>query len=211
VPAPHLPATAAATPPRSAVVAPSPARAAVPQVGSAAAPQVAVTSPATRPVTPAAPVLDTRPRESDQGSATPDRPHPDQATRPTPGGTAERTAPVSASPPSGSPTAPPEPARAPNVPAKPNTPGPFDRKLAQQQLDIAAFKASTCGQLGQTKGAGEVSVTVESWGRVVRVSHLNPAFVGTPVGLCVTQAFQQLQVPPFSGGPQSLTGSFIIQ
>jgi hypothetical protein len=54
-------------------------------------------------------------------------------------------------------------------------------------------------------------VVVESWGRVARVTHLNPSFAGTPVGLCVTQAFQQLQVPPFSGGPQSLRGSFVVQ
>jgi hypothetical protein len=81
----------------------------------------------------------------------------------------------------------------------------------RQQMSVAAFKASTCGQLGQTRGAGEVRVVIESWGRVVRVTHLNQAFVGTPVGLCVMQAFQQVQVPPFQGSPQSVSGSFQIQ
>jgi len=95
------------------------------------------------------------------------------------------------------------------VPA--TVPAPFDDKLARQQMAVAAFKASTCNQLGETRGAGEVRVVIESWGRVVRVTHLNQAFVGTPVGLCVMQAFQQVQVPPFQGSPQSVSGSFLIQ
>jgi hypothetical protein len=82
---------------------------------------------------------------------------------------------------------------------------------AEQQLGVAAWKASTCGQAGATRGSGEVKVVIESWGRVGRVTHLNQAFVGTPVGLCVMQAFQQLQVPPFDGGPQMITGSFVVQ
>jgi hypothetical protein len=89
--------------------------------------------------------------------------------------------------------------------------GTFDEKQAREQLGLAAFKASTCGQLGVTRGAGQVNVVIEIWGRVVRVTHLNQAFVGTPVGLCVMQAFQQVQVPPFRGTAQSLTGSFLIQ
>jgi len=58
---------------------------------------------------------------------------------------------------------------------------------------------------------GQVNVVIEHWGRVVRVTHLNQAFVGTPVGLCIMQAFQQVQVPPFDGAPQTLTGSFAVQ
>ncbi|HVZ37224.1 MAG TPA: hypothetical protein VG963_32600, partial [Polyangiaceae bacterium] len=96
-------------------------------------------------------------------------------------------------------------------PSAPVSPPPFDGKVARQQLELAALKASTCGSHGPTRGAGDVNVTIESWGRVVRVTHLNPAFVDTPVGLCVTQAFQNIQVPRFSGGPQSLSGSFVVQ
>jgi len=83
--------------------------------------------------------------------------------------------------------------------------------IACATLLLAAFKASTCGQLGDTRGAGQVNVMIESWGRVVRVTHLNQAFVGTPVGLCIMQAFQTVQVPPFQGGARSLTGSFLIE
>jgi hypothetical protein len=56
-----------------------------------------------------------------------------------------------------------------------------------------------------------VTVTIEPWGRVARVTHLNQDFVGTPVGLCVMQAFQQLQVPPFDGGARAIAGAFLIQ
>lgn len=218
------PATAAPHGAAPLVAAAPVLQAAVP-AASATAPRVASGPGAPRPGTASVPVLEVHPSApaKPMGSAPSDGPLPNQNGRPAP---AERTPtasapPVSAPPPSVAPATPatpqkptaeaPDPTRAPKLPSAPTAPGPFDRKLAQQQLDIAAFKASTCGQLGQTRGAGEVSVTVESRGRVVRVTHLNPGFIGTPVGLCVTQAFQQLQVPPFSGGPQSLTGSFVVQ
>jgi hypothetical protein len=56
-----------------------------------------------------------------------------------------------------------------------------------------------------------VTVSIEPWGRVARVTHLNQDFVGTPVGLCVMQAFQQIQVPPFDGGTRAIAGAFAIQ
>lgn len=95
--------------------------------------------------------------------------------------------------------------------AAPSVPRSFDTQAAQQHLGIAAFKASTCSELGPTRGAGQVKVLIETWGRVVRVTHLNQAFVGTPVGLCIMEAFQQVQVPPFDGAAQSVTGSFVIE
>jgi hypothetical protein len=78
-------------------------------------------------------------------------------------------------------------------------------------MGLAAFKASTCNQLGDTRGSGQVSVVIQTWGRVVRVTHQNQAFVGTPVGVCIMEAFQQVQVPPFEGGPRTLVGSFLVQ
>jgi len=121
--------------------------------------------------------------------------------------------PAAAAPPE--PTAPPVVA-VPAAPAPPSRPPQsavpaFDEKRAREQLGLAAFKASTCGQLGGTRGPGQVNVVIEAWGRVVRVTHLNQAFVGTPVGLCIMQAFQTVQVPPFQGEAHSLTASFLIQ
>jgi hypothetical protein len=92
------------------------------------------------------------------------------------------------------------------------TQGCFDAQSARQQMELAAFNASsTCLQRGDTCGSGKVNVIIESSGRVGRVTHLNQAFVDTPVGLCVMQAFQKVQVPPFQGAAQTLTGSFMVE
>lgn len=90
-------------------------------------------------------------------------------------------------------------------------PGPFDMERAEQQMMMAAQAAASCGQAGPQRGAGQVKVLVEPWGRVVRVTHLEQGFVGTPVGICVMQAYQQLQVSPFEGGTRSLIGSFDVR
>ncbi len=93
----------------------------------------------------------------------------------------------------------------------PAAPAEFDTKSAEQQLGVAAWKASTCGPMGPTRGSGQVSISIETWGRVVRVTHLNQSFVGTPVGLCVMQAFQQVRVSPFQGSARTITGSFVVE
>jgi hypothetical protein len=53
-------------------------------------------------------------------------------------------------------------------------------------------------------------VVIQATGSVVSVTHLNQAFAGTPVGNCVIQLFRMVDVPPFSGSTQTLTGSFLI-
>jgi len=141
-----------------------------------------------------------KPADPQEPGASPPKPAPPKPASP----------PKPAAPPSIVPTAPSgaaPPAENPGASA----PRAFDAQAAQQQMGIAAWKASTCGQMGPTRGGGEVSVLIESWGRVVRVTHKNSAFVGTAVGLCVMQAFQQVRVPPFDGNSQSLTGSFIVE
>jgi hypothetical protein len=102
----------------------------------------------------------------------------------------------------------PAPAAPPQPAAKP---GPFDMERAEEQMTLAAQVAASCGPTGPQRGAGQVKVLVEPWGRVVRVTHLEQTFVGTPVGICVMQAYQQLHVPPFEGGTRSLIGSFEVK
>lgn len=99
----------------------------------------------------------------------------------------------------------------PVAPAPLPAPRELDRDAAVRQLETAAVKASRCGAAGSTRGNGRVSITIEPWGRVSRVTHLNQSFVGTPVGLCVMQAFQELQVPPFDGAARSIPGAFAVQ
>jgi hypothetical protein len=106
----------------------------------------------------------------------------------------------------------PEPGAQPEpTPAVPREPRPFDETLATQQFQAAASKASDCAQQGSTRGTGRVKVAIEPWGRVGRVTHLNQDFVGTPVGLCVMQAFQEIRVAPFDGNSRSIAGEFVVQ
>jgi hypothetical protein len=87
----------------------------------------------------------------------------------------------------------------------------FDEVLATRQFEAAAAKAAACGGAGPTRGTGRVKVAIEPWGRVGRVTHLNQDFVGTNVGACVMEAFQQIQIPPFDGNSRSIAGDFTIQ
>jgi hypothetical protein len=162
---------------------------------AAAAPVVAAAPATPVPPAPAAPT----PAAPTPAAPTPAAPTP---AAPTPGGPA---------PAASTPAAPPPSAPAGAARPAPKLEDPFDARLAEQQLGIAAAKASSCGQVGPTRGSGKVSLLVESLGRVVRVTHLNSAFAGTPVGACVSEAFQQVRVPPFAGASQSLTASFLIQ
>jgi len=97
------------------------------------------------------------------------------------------------------------------APVVPREPRPFDETLATQQFQAAASKASDCAHQGTTRGIGRVKVAIEPWGRVGRVTHLNQDFVGTPVGLCVMQAFQEIRVAPFDGNSRSIAGEFAVQ
>jgi hypothetical protein len=78
-------------------------------------------------------------------------------------------------------------------------------------MEQARAKAESCDQAGPTRGAGQVRVVIRPWGRVGRVTRLNQDFVGTPVGLCVMQAYQEVQVPPFDGEARSIIGPFFIE
>jgi GYF domain 2 len=216
--APATPARAPVPPPPKAVAADSASASAATaqRIARAAALSTAtprVTKPALSPPapSPSAASLETQPTSPVEPTA-----ERGAAIEPPITGRGELAAP--ATPPAAAapqPTTPPPVATIPAPPALPTpgqtAPGVFDEKRAREQLGLAAFKASTCGQLGGTRGAGQVNVVIESWGRVVGVTHLNQAFVGTPVGLCIMQAFQQVQVPPFQGSSHALTGSFLIQ
>jgi GYF domain 2 len=97
------------------------------------------------------------------------------------------------------------------VPAIPRAPRPFEESLATQQFAAAADRAASCNQAGPTRGSGRIKVAIEPWGRVGRVTHLNQDFVGTSVGVCVTDAFQQIKVPPFDGNSRAIVGDFNVQ
>ena len=83
--------------------------------------------------------------------------------------------------------------------------------LATQQFADAATQAAACSQSGATRGAGRVKVSIQPWGRVGRVTHLTQDFVGTPVGVCIMEAFQKIRVPPFDGNSRSVVGDFVVE
>lgn len=103
-------------------------------------------------------------------------------------------------------------AKAPSISVVPRPqPEPFQREEARRQMQLASGRASACGPSSRVPAtSGAVRVVVEPWGRVSRVIHLNQAFVGTSLGLCVMEAFQKVRVPPFEGDAQTLSGSFSI-
>jgi hypothetical protein len=114
-------------------------------------------------------------------------------------------------PPTTKPSSPQPAAASPAAAPVAREPRPFDEALATQQFQTAATKAGSCGQQGTTRGTGRVKVAIEPWGRVGRVTHLNQDFVGTPVGLCVMQAFQEIRLPPFDGNSRSIAGEFVVE
>jgi hypothetical protein len=104
------------------------------------------------------------------------------------------------------------PAPKPAPPAAPvRAPRLFDIDAANEQLQLAASRAEACGEFGPTRGTGTVDVLINAWGHVGRVTLVTSSFVGTPVGVCVMQAYRQVSVPAFDGEPRTLTRSFVVQ
>jgi hypothetical protein len=86
----------------------------------------------------------------------------------------------------------------------------FNRDAARAALDSAAGAASGCKQKGGPTGRGRVTVTFAPSGRATQAS-VGPPFAGTPVGSCAANAFRGASVPPFSGGPVTVSKSFFIK
>ncbi len=70
--------------------------------------------------------------------------------------------------------------------------------------------AKSCKKDDGPTGAGKVKVTFAPSGNVTSASVEGPPFAGTAVGGCVAAAFRSAHVPPFDGGPISVSKSFII-
>ncbi len=138
-----------------------------------------------------------------------DAPASDSATAldgkqsPTPGPTTAPTTPV----PAEKKVASPEP---PKEEPKVEPAGEFNRDAARAALDGAAARASGCAQKNGPTGRGRVTVTFSPNGKASQAS-VGPPFAGTPVGSCAVGAFKAASVPPFSGGPVTVSKSFFIK
>ncbi len=88
--------------------------------------------------------------------------------------------------------------------------GEFSRDAAVAALNGAAGRAAGCKQAGGPTGRGRVSVTFAPSGRAT-TAVVGPPFAGTSVGSCAAAAFRSASVPPFSGGPVTVSKSFYIK
>jgi TonB family protein len=70
-----------------------------------------------------------------------------------------------------------------------------------------ASKAQGCYKGNQ--GTAMVKLTVGPSGSVTKVS-VSGAFAGTPEGSCVESAVKSASFPPWDGGPQSFTYSYML-
>jgi hypothetical protein len=86
----------------------------------------------------------------------------------------------------------------------------FNRDAARSALAGAAGAASGCRKPGGPTGKGRVTVTFAPSGRATQAT-VGPPFAGTAVGSCAAGAFRGASVPPFTGGPVTVSKSFFIK
>jgi hypothetical protein len=96
-----------------------------------------------------------------------------------------------------------------------------DKKEAKPKLDkkslsgedfkkgMAAVAGKAQGCYKGTQGTAMVKLTVAPSGQVTKVS-IGGAFAGTPEGACVEAAVKAASFPPWDGGPQSFTYSYML-
>lgn len=87
---------------------------------------------------------------------------------------------------------------------------PFSKAAAVGALGAAAGSAGSCKKLGGPTGAGRVTVTFATSGRVTTANVTGSPYAGTSVGGCVASIFRKAKVPPFSGSPVTVSKSFAI-
>jgi serine/threonine protein kinase len=85
----------------------------------------------------------------------------------------------------------------------------FSVGSARAALASATSRATACKSADGPSGAGRVTVVFSPDGPVSSVS-VAPPFGGTGVGSCVSTAFRNARVPPFTGSPVTLSQSFRI-
>jgi hypothetical protein len=89
--------------------------------------------------------------------------------------------------------------------ASTDAPQPFDPAVARAAVAAAASRAGACSD-GSSKGAARVAVTFASSGRATRaLLDYNSPLAGTGVGSCIARTMSGAQMPPFEGGPVTVT------
>ena len=86
----------------------------------------------------------------------------------------------------------------------------FDRGAASAATGSAAARARTCKTAGGPTGTANVQVTFAPSGRVT-IATVGGPLAGTPIAGCIASAFKSATVPPFSGGPVTVSKSVTIE
>ncbi|MRG93464.1 hypothetical protein [Polyangium spumosum] len=89
--------------------------------------------------------------------------------------------------------------------------GEFSRSAASSALGAAAGRAAGCRSPTDPAGTARVSVTFAPSGRATSAIVNGPPFAGTRTGGCIAAAFRSASVPPFSGGPVTVSKSVTIR
>jgi len=95
--------------------------------------------------------------------------------------------------------------------AKAATGADFDQAAARVALSMAAAQASGCKQPDDPGGATRISVTFAPSGRAVSAQVTGSPFQGTRTGACIARTFRGVSVPPFSGGPVTVTKTVTVR
>jgi predicted Zn finger-like uncharacterized protein len=86
----------------------------------------------------------------------------------------------------------------------------FNKGAAISALSSAASAASGCKRPDGPTGSGKAVVTFAPSGNVTSATVSGGSFGGTSVGGCIASVFRRAKVPPFEGGPVTVSKSFSI-
>jgi len=88
---------------------------------------------------------------------------------------------------------------------------PFNAKAAHINLGNAAARAMHCRETTAPVGTVATVVTFIPAGRVADVTVTTPAYAGTRTGKCIIAKLKSAQVPPYSGGPETLKKTITLK
>ncbi len=86
----------------------------------------------------------------------------------------------------------------------------FNKGAAISALSSAASAASGCKRPDGPTGSGRAVVTFAPSGNVTSATVSGGSFGGTSVGGCIASVFRRAKIPPFEGGPVTVSKSFSI-
>jgi len=94
------------------------------------------------------------------------------------------------------------------TPTPPIVLGAFPRARAQNEIDRVTATLAACKRPGDPTGSGSIRIDFEPDGRVG--TQLQPPFVGTPTGSCISGKYLGIKIGAFTGTTQPITKTFTI-